>query len=515
MKKLLPCLLFLTLLTSCLKDDLEDLRKDVDSLKEQMAQYESLLDALNNRLYIKNYEDNSGSYSIELSDGTVMSVNDSPSFIEIGDNGNWWIDNQDSGKAAGEYPNSMPEIGIGEGGNWVIDDVDLGISAQNQLAKAGSNIIALAQITGQLSFVFADGRTINFDASAPVISFNFPEGGFVFDKMSWFKVAAVVKLDADASYEWLYDGKVLANTKDLTYVFAKAGEHLLQLKAKNEFGVRTEQVTITINDAVYTNNLTRLFEFKPAPGQQINKLPIWSEGIPADSVLKTAEKALTNNSLISLGSFGGYVTMGFDHTIVNGEGNDFLVKGNAYSSWAEPGIIMVSEDVNRNGLPDDEWYEIYGSEHSNPEAIKNYEVTYYRPESEPTNPNEQNYISWKDNQGQSGFVPKNSFNSQSYFPGWEADSISFTGTLLPTKIFDQSGTGTFWTNPSFDWGYADNQSNNNEAAQIDISWAHDSEGNAVKLHGVDFIKVYNGTLAAGGWLGEVSTEVSGITDLNL
>ena len=65
MKKLLPCLLFLTLLTSCLKDDLEDLRKDVDSLKEQMAQYESLLDALNNRLYIKNYEDNSGSYRIK------------------------------------------------------------------------------------------------------------------------------------------------------------------------------------------------------------------------------------------------------------------------------------------------------------------------------------------------------------------------------------------------------------------------------------------------------------------
>src|SRR5690606_31701591 len=156
----------------------------------------------------------------------------------------------------------------------------------------------------------------------------------------------------------------------------------------------------------------------------VNKLPVWSEGVSADSVLKNAERALINNSLVSLGSFGGYLTMGFDHTIVNGEGKDFMVKGNASNYWAEPGIIMVSYDANRNGLPDDEWFEIYGSEHSNPETIKNYEVTYYRPEAEPTDPNEQNYIAWKDNQGKTGFVPKNTFHQQTYYPGWEADSLT-------------------------------------------------------------------------------------------
>jgi hypothetical protein len=515
MKKVLPFLLLLVVLSSCLKDDLEDLRKDVDNLKEQMAQYESLLDALNKRLYIKSYVDNNGSYSVELSDGTKLIVNEAPSFIEIGENGNWWVDGTDSGKEAADYSTSMPNIIIGDSGNWFVDGEDLGLSAKNQSFKEGSDIIALAQIGGQLSFVFADGRSINFDASAPVITLDIPEGGFAFNKMNWFDIVPSVKLDAGARYEWVWSNEVIADTKDLTFVFAQPGNYTLQFKAINDFGTRTQDVAITINDAVYKNNLTKVIEFLPAPGQFVNEIPRWIEGISADSVLKTAEKALLNNSLISLGSFGGYVTMGFDHTIVNGEGKDFLVKGNAFNNWAEPGIIMVSYDANRNGIADDEWFEIYGSEHSNPETIKNYEVTYYRPEAEPTDPNEQNYIAWKDNQGKTGFVPRNSFHKQTYFPGWTADSLTFKGTLLPSNIYDQSGNGSYWVNSAYEWGYADNWANNSEDGHIDISWAHDSEGNAVKLRGIDFVKVYNSNLAAGGWLGEVSTEISGFTDLNL
>ena len=42
---------------------------------------------------------------------------------------------------------------------------------------------------------------------------------------------------------------------------------------------------------------------------------------------------------------------------------------------------MVAYDKNKNGKPDDdEWYEIAGSEYNNCKTIKDYEITYYRPD---------------------------------------------------------------------------------------------------------------------------------------
>ncbi len=32
-----------------------------------------------------------------------------------------------------------------------------------------------------------------------------------------------------------------------------------------------------------------------------------------------------------------------------------------------------------DGLPDDEWYEIAGSEYGHAKTVKNYEITYYKP----------------------------------------------------------------------------------------------------------------------------------------
>ena len=69
--------------------------------------------------------------------------------------------------------------------------------------------------------------------------------------------------------------------------------------------------------------------------------------------------AIGNNKrgMITLGGFGGYVTVGFDHTIQNVEGlRDFRVLGNAFYANAnpnpdapeggscEPGVIMVAYD---------------------------------------------------------------------------------------------------------------------------------------------------------------------------
>lgn len=518
MKKILLVLSVVLLLSGCYKDDINDLKNDVNDLRNRMAQYENLLDVLNKRLYVVSYETIDGSYVITMSDGTKLSVRNTSSFIKIGENGNWWIDGIDTGNLAkgtkGEKGDA-PKIAIGSNGNWIINDEDTGISASGQKGKDAAEITAVSLANGVMTFTFADGRTISIVASPPEIGIAEPIGGFVVDKMQWFRVEPQVANAAEATYKWLVNSQEVANTADLLFVFSTPGTYNMEFKAKNGVGENAKTFTVTVSDKTYLNRITQVFDFFPAPGQFTNALPTATTVDTEETMRVKAETALTTGSMVSLGGFGGYVQFGFDHTIINKEGNDFAVLGNAFTNWSEPGIVMVSYDANGNGKADEEWYEIAGSEHNKTTTIKNYEITYYRPDIEPTNPNEPNYIKWTDNQGQTGYIAKNPYHKQSFYPLWKGFSITLKGTLLKSNIYDQSGTGSYWVNPAYDWGYTDNWGNTDVRGQIDMNWAVNAKGESVKLKGIDFVKVYNSNRAAGGWLGEVSTEVSGFKDLNL
>ncbi|UUW11039.1 PL29 family lyase N-terminal domain-containing protein [Flavobacterium plurextorum] len=519
MKKILLALSVVLLLSGCYKDDINDLKNDVNDLKSRMAQYENLLDVLNKRLYVVNYETKDGSYVITMSDGSKLNVRNTSSFIKIGENGNWWIDGVDTGKSAKGESGAKGEaakITIGANGNWFVDAVDTGVSASGQKGKDAAEITSVALANGIMTFTFADGRTISIVASAPEITLPNPAGGFAVDKMQWFKVQPQLTNAANATSKWIVNSQEVAATTDLFYIFSAAGTYNIEFKAKNGVGESSKSFTVTVAEKAYLNKITRVFDFFPAPGQFVNALPAATATDTDETMRVKAETALTAGNMISLGGFGGYVQFGFDHTIINKEGNDFVVLGNAFNDWAEPGIVMVSYDANGNGKADDEWFEIAGSEHNKATTIKNYEMTYYKPEAEPTNPNEPNYIRWTDNQGQTGYIAKNQFHKQTFFPLWKGNTVTFKGTFLKSNIYDKSGgKGNNWANPAYEWGYTDNWANADVRGQIDISWAVNAKGESVKLKGVDFIKVYNSNRAEGGWLGEVSTEVSGFKDLNL
>jgi len=503
-------------LSGCYKGNVNDLKDDVDELKEKMLQYETLLNALNERLYVESYEVKDGSYVINMSDGSELQVRNTSSFIEIGENGNWWIDGVDTGQLAKGNTGEAPEVMIGGNGNWFIDNIDTGISASGQDGKDASDIISISLVNGIMTFTFADGRTISMQASVPEVKLIEPVGGFIINQMQWLRISPEVSSPSnDVTYKWLLEGEEVAITNDLLYVFAEAGTYNLEFIAKNMVGKSSKVIPLVVESQIYENKITQVFDYFPSLGQFTNSLPTATAEDTEETMRVLAESKLTTGSMISLGGFGGYVKMGFDHTIVNKEGNDFAILGNAYMNWSEPGIVMVSYDANANGISDDEWYEIAGSEHNKASTIKNYEITYYKPETEPENASEPNYIRWTDNQGEEGYIAKNVFHKQSYYPIWKGETITFKGTLLQSNIYDKSGTGSYWVNPAYDWGYADNWSNNDEKSQIDISWAVNDEGESVSLKGVDFIKVYSANRAAGGWLGEVSTEVSGFKDLNL
>lgn len=266
--------------------------------------------------------------------------------------------------------------------------------------------------------------------------------------------------------------------------------------------------------------ISRVYEYCPAPGQFINETPVYEEGDTYEDILRKCTEAIggTNGGLVSLGGYGGYITFGFDHTVRNIEGEkDFRLRGNCVwqsvqlrGGSAEPGIVMVSRDTNGNGLPDDEWYELRGSEHDNPATVSDYQITYFKSESAG------DLIRWEDNRGASGLMARNTFHQQSYWPLWATgNTLTFRGTLLPPNGVDSDGTGSNFVLYSFGWGYADNYPNNfADENSFDIGNAIDRSGHAVSLEGIDFIRIYTGVNQQCGWVGETSTEISGAEDLH-
>lgn len=270
--------------------------------------------------------------------------------------------------------------------------------------------------------------------------------------------------------------------------------------------------------------LTRVFEYLPAPGQFVNKLPEYTKGDTPETMAKKAEEKIAGDKggLISLGGFGGYVIVGFDHTIDNVAGKaDFTVLGNAYAGNSEPGIVMVSADVNQNGQPDDTWYELAGSEYQNEKTLHNYTITYDRPDENKTPVphasltyvTDATYIRWTTNGDDEGYLYKTVYHQQSYYPQWiNNNQLQFSGTKLPDN---HTVDNDLYTLHSYDWGYADNVPNNDARAQFDIDWAIDTNGKKVHLSGIDFVKIYTGVNQFNGRIGESSTEVSGVIDLHL
>ena len=262
-------------------------------------------------------------------------------------------------------------------------------------------------------------------------------------------------------------------------------------------------------------NCDIVYEYMPAPGQFINETKTGGFDGTQTTMAAANEYALNRinkNTWVSLGGFGGYIVLGFDHSIVNTGGYDFAVKSNSFKNSSEPGIVYVMKDSNGDGLPNDTWYELEGCETLLSTTIRDYEVTYYRP-TETNAP-----VKWTDNKGNSGEIDYlKAYHPQDYYyPLWvEEDTYTLKGTRLESKNYDQSGKGSYWVLPAYDWGYADNYSsidrvdNNSKDNKFMISNAIDENGNEVILPYIDFIKIQTGVNSKSGWVGEVSTEILG------
>ncbi len=327
------------------------------------------------------------------------------------------------------------------------------------------------------------------------------------------RLAPNIENDDKATYQWLIDSSEVSTQRDYIFTAQSVGRFYITFSVTTVSGSDTMEFTIDVIDSF------KVYDYTPAPGQFINELKTGGfDGTQTtpEAAIDYAERRLTDGVWVSLGGFGGYIVLGLDHSITNSQGADFAIKCNAFDGSSEPGIVWVMHDKNGDGEPNDTWYQLAGSETGKATTIENYAVTYYRP-SDAGMP-----VEWSDNLGNSGKISYlKDFHSQDYYyPLWiKEDSYTLQGTRLEPRNYDSLGNGAMWINPHYDWGYVDNCSpedyiSEQRANLFDIANAIDNQGNAILLESIDFVKVQCALQAESGWTGELSTEITGLYDLN-
>ena len=221
MKKYLALFIAVTsILTSCLKDDVEGLQKQIDdlenrtsNLEKEIKAYSDLQNAHIHNLHITNIVSQENGTTLIMNDGTQIFIPNSKSVTPyVGENGNWWIDGKDTGSSSkgengidgliphigengnwwiGDIDTGNPSTGnkgndgisphIGENGNWWIGDDDTGISSKGEngisphigengnwwigtddtgVLASAPTIISIQYIDGDMVYYFSDGSSL-------------------------------------------------------------------------------------------------------------------------------------------------------------------------------------------------------------------------------------------------------------------------------------------------------------------------------------------------------------------
>lgn len=259
-------------------------------------------------------------------------------------------------------------------------------------------------------------------------------------------------------------------------------------------------------------------DYAPAPGQFVNEMPRYEAGDTRASINAKALEALNNGNLISLGALGGSITLTLETPVYrSADGSpEFRVLGNCYLTGsdgnrifgaAEPGMVWVMKDSNRNGLADDTWYRFVGDM---ADKITTVSITY-KSVAEPV---ASRWVDWSTDNGQNGALTCNTaYHNHTYFPQWiYGDGVEATFTIscpcLPANGFLEQSSGLY--RQVCYPGFADCFPNNDIRSAFSIADVVDMQGNAANIDRIDFIRVVTAVIDSNGPLGETSTEVGGI-----
>jgi hypothetical protein len=262
-------------------------------------------------------------------------------------------------------------------------------------------------------------------------------------------------------------------------------------------------------NSVATLSVTRLSEWGISPGNFAN-----SPYNNPEQIIRRQNSPVDKELMhqLSLGFWGGKVILHFHNPIKNipgtpsagnTEGLDFIIYTNAQeASFWEPAYVEVSKDENENGLPDDPWYLIKGSDANllSNKWVKEYDLN--DPASLPSNKNfwyiSSPWLFYPDHITFEGYY----FSEQdwSLFPltAWGYAEVSLTREIGEWHVPDDP----------FTLG-VDTGSRGGDA--MDIAWAVDPDtGAEVVLEKVHFIRITNGILDEIS-MGGISSELYGVS----
>ena len=134
---------------------------------------------------------------------------------------------------------------------------------------------------------------------------------------------------------------IVATTRDYTFVASETGTYRLRFQIYDAANPITHLMRIVVRkeEVAYSPYITKVYEYRPAPGQFVNELPRYTEGDTEESMRQKVEDCLAYDArtMVTLGGYGGYIVVGFDHTIVNRPGEyDFKILGNAFYANDNP-----------------------------------------------------------------------------------------------------------------------------------------------------------------------------------
>jgi hypothetical protein len=289
-----------------------------------------------------------------------------------------------------------------------------------------------------------------------------------------------------------------------------------------------------------------IVEYAPAPGQFVNDSgfndPARALGAPAGAGILNGN----NTGTVTLGGFGGTVTLAFDRRVRddprNAFGMDAIIFGNAFwpaadpnRRWAEAAVIEISRDDNGNGLADDAWYIIPGSHAPIPPAppvagvaIRTWDDNIADPANPPA------LASWIP-PGRTGtwttsglLLPGDVFGvavvANPNGPGATAEGVYGYADLSPVlllgdmdadDVVDEPGkaAAAFYTTPDDPFAVGITGGSGGGDA-FDIAWAVDAvTGEPGNLDGFDFLRITTAVDAVIGPLGERSAEIDAVADV--
>ncbi len=287
----------------------------------------------------------------------------------------------------------------------------------------------------------------------------------------------------------------------------------------------------------------RIVDYSPAPGQFVQvadfNAPILALGPPSGGGMFDAD----DTSVVTLGGFGGSITLAFDHVVedhrLNPFGMDAIVFGNAFWAgsdadrhFAECAMIEICLDPTGNDCAEGPWYLIPGSHITDPDG-------------------QLAQRTWDDDTADQTYPP----NSSLWIPVGSAGVWTTDAYLLPNDVFagnllriidnPEQGTGiegiygyadyaptlvlgdtdgddyaddleatpeTFYTSPD-DPMTVGISSGSGGGDAFDIAWAIDPVTLApADLPGFNLIRITNAVDFVETPLGEISPEIDAVAD---